>query len=543
MLITKLDRGLDTLRKAASQPFRLLMAATAVILLIACANLGGLLLARGTTRQKEIVTRLALGASPRRIVRQLLTERLVLAFIGAIVGIVIAYAASPLLPRMFQQFNYYVFNNLGVRFRPDLRVVAFSAALAVFTGLLFGLAPALRASRAALIRTIRMSGATPGRFRFTSGKSMLAAQVALSMVLLTGAGLLLRTLWNLRAVPMGYDPVGLLYFTVDTPPNRQEFVSRVIEHLEALPGVTSVTASIWPLFTSAPDTYVQACTPEDQPKSFDDRFADSDLILPRFFETWRVPLLRGRDFQSAEPPDNIIINEAFVSRYLAGAGDPLGRTVAVGAKCSASTIVGVVANSTDRPRIATRPFVYKPYAYQPTQLTFTARTAGDTKALIPALRRIVAGLETRVFDPVTTGVDYRDRTMLQERLFTTLLGAFGGLALLIACFGIYGLTVYMVRRRTPEIGIRMSLGAQRLYVDQLVFRETLVPVAIGIAAGTAGALGLARLVVSVLFGVSRGDPWTLFSAAATLLLAAVCAASIPARAASRIDPMQALRHE
>ena len=543
MSLTTLERGFDTLRKVASQPFQLLMGTASLILLIACANIGGLLLARGTARRREIATRLALGASQGRIVRQLLTESLVLSGIGSIVGILLAYAAAPLLPRLFQQFNYYQFNNIGVQFKPDLRVLGFSAALALLTGLLFGLAPAVRTARLALMTTIKMSAPGPGRSRFTSGKAMLATQVSLSMVLLIGAGLFLRTLWNLRSVPMGYDPRGILYFTVDAGPNREEFVTRVMGRLEELPGVTSATVSIWPLFTSAPDTYTPVCASGDPPKNFDDRFADSDLILPRFFETWRVRMLQGRDFQPAESPGNIIVNEAFVQRYLPGVSQPLGATVELGPKCSAATIIGVVANSTDRPRITPRPFVYKPYAYQPTQLTFSARTASDPGTLVPSLGRIVAGLGTRIHEPVTTGSEYRDRTMIQERLYTALLSAFGGLALFIACVGIYGMTSYMVRRRTAEIGIRMSLGARRLDIIRLVVRETLAPVAFGIVIGTSAALGMSKLVTSVLFGVSRGDPWAISAAGLLLLLAAATAAGIPARLASRIDPMQALRYE
>jgi len=543
MILTKLDRGFDTLRKASSQPFQLLMGTAGLILLVACANIGGLLLARGTARGKEVATRLALGASQGRVVRQLLTESLVLSGTGSIAGVAIAYAAFPLLPRLFTQFNYYQFNNIGAQFRPDLRVLGFSAGLALLTGLLFGLAPALRTTRLGLIAMIKISAPLSGRFRFMSGKAMLTVQVALSMILLMGAGLFLRTLWNLRSVPMGYDPGGILYFTVEPSPNRQEFVTRLLQRLDELPGVTSATLSIWPLFTGAPDTYVPVCRSDDAPKNFDDRFADSDLILPRFFETWRVPLLLGRDFQSAEAPGNVIINEAFLTRYLPTVGSPLGRTIELGPNCSVATIVGVVANSTDRPRIKPRPFVYRPYAFQPTQLTFTARTANDPAALVPALGRLVAGLGTRVFEPVTTGSEYRDRTMIQERLFTKLLIAFGGLALFIACVGIYGMTIYMVRRRTWEIGIRMSLGAQRLDVIQLVVRETLAPVVAGLAIGIVATFEVTELVASVLFGVSRSDPLVISAAAILLLLTAAVAAGIPAQLASRVDPTRALRYE
>jgi predicted permease len=538
--IEDLGRGFDTLRKAAGEPFGLLVAVSILILLIACANLAGLLLARGAARQREIATRLALGASQGRVVRQLMTESLTISAIGGCAGAAIAYGCSPLLPKLFQQFNYYQFANLGVGFRPDTRVFLFSAALAGLTGLLFGLIPALRTVRAALVAAMKGSP-TSRRFRFTSGRMMLAAQVAFSMVLLIGAGLLLRTLWNLQSVPMGYDPNGILYFTVATPPNRQEFVSRVTEQLGSLPGVASATVSIWPLFTSAPDTYLQVCAAGDQPKSFDDHFADSDYILPRFFETWRVPLLSGRDFRAGEPLDNVIVNDAFVRRYLTGT--PLGASVRLGPKCESAAIVGVVANSTDRPRITPRPFVYRPYAYQPTQLTFTVRAAGDPSTLIAPARRIVADLNTRVFDPLTTGVDYRNRTMNQERLFSALLSVFGGLALFIAFVGIYGMTAYMVRRRTPEIGIRMSLGARPSDVIRLVIRQALAPVAAGAAAGSFASIALAKLLSSILFGVSRGDPAAIAAAAFLLVLTAISGAAGPAWIASRIDPKQALHYE
>jgi predicted permease len=543
MLITRLDRGIDTLRKAALIPFRLLMAASGLILLVACANVAGLLLARGIARQKEIATQLALGASLGRLVQQLLTESLVLASIGGTAGFFLAYLASPLIPRLFQQFNYYVFNDIGIQFRPDFRVLILSVSLVVVTGLLCGVMPAFRGMNTSVMSAMKVSATTPERSAFRSGRVILAAQVALSMILLAGAGLFLRTLLNLHSIPMGYDPSGILYFTVDTRPNREAFIAGLLDRLRALPGATSVTASIGPLFTSAPDTYVQVCTPGVEAKNFDDRFADSDLIFPRFFETWRVPILRGRDFRADETPGSIIVNQAFVQRYLAGSDDPLGQTIAIGANCSPSTVIGVVANSTDRPRITPRPFVYKPYSNQPTQMTFAVRTSGNPNALRSAVRAIVAQLQTRIFDPVTTGDEYRGRTMLQERLYAALISAFAVLALLIAAVGIYGITICMVRRRTREIGIRMSLGAQPAQVLRLITAEALTPVAAGVVAGTIVAIGLAKLVESVLFGVTSRDPWSLASAAILLLVASVIAAVLPARIATRVDPIQALRQD
>ncbi len=542
MTLTNLDRGQDTLRRVASLPLFILTSTTGVILLIACANIAGLLLARGAARRKEIATRLALGAARSRIIRQLLTESLLLSAIGAAVGVAIAYGASPLVLQLFSQLNPRL-NDLGVKIRPDPAVASFSAALAVLTGLLFGLAPALHATRLDLLSTMKTAAPARRRFRFASGKTMLTAQVALSMLLLIGAGLFLRTLLNLRSVPMGYQPKGLLYFTIDISGKGAGFVDSVMERLNNVPGVTSVTASMWPLFTGAPDTYLQVCVPGDTPKNFDDRFADSDVVLPRFFETWGVPFLRGRDFESSDGPGQVIVNQAFVKRYLASASDAVEQTVHLGPGCFAETIVGVVADSTDRPRIAPRPFVYRRYAQPPPQLTFTVRTPGSPAAVAPALRRIVSDLDAHIYDQLTTGEQYRNDTMVQERLFAGLLSGFGSLALFIACLGIYGMLAYMATRRTAEIGIRVALGAQRPQVMRMVLRESLAPVGAGLVLGIAAAGALTRLAASLLFGVSRNDPWTIASAGVVFLLTAAIAAALPARRASGIDPMQALRHE
>ena len=258
--LTNLDRGQDALRKAASLPLLILTCTTGVILLIACANIAGLLLARGTARRKEIATRLALGAARSRIVRQLLTESLVLSAIGAIAGIAIAYVASPWLPRLLTQQNSFAFSGLGVTIRPDARVAGFSSLLAVLTALLFGLAPALHATRLDLLAMMKTAAPARRRFHFTGGKTMLAVQVALSVLLLMGAGLFIRTLLNLRAVSMGYQPTGLLYFVVDNGGKGVGTIDEVIGRLKGVPGVTSATASMWPLFTSAPDTSASLCS-------------------------------------------------------------------------------------------------------------------------------------------------------------------------------------------------------------------------------------------------------------------------------------------
>jgi len=537
--LTNLARGMDTLRTGAQRPLLILSVAVGAILLIACANIAGLLLARSSARRKEIATRLALGASRGRIIRQLLTESLLLSLLGAALGLAIAFAVSPQIPRLFTRT--YNLPKFPFNVEPDLTVAGFSVSLAALTAMLFGLAPALNSTRIDLIGMMKNSIGAQGRTRFASGRAMLAIQVGLSTVLLMGAGLFLHTLLNLEAVSLGYIPRGLIYVTVQLPPGHPETVNATMDQLASVPGISSVTASVWPLFTSAPDTYLEVCVPGETPRDFDDRFADSDSILPRFFETWGVPLLRGRDFTMADGPGSVIINQAFVTRYLKG--DPVGQTVHLGPNCAAETVVGVVANSSDRPRVTPRPFVYRRWSQPPPQITYTVRTSGSYAAVLPALRRIVNDLNTRVYDPLTTGEQYRSDTMNQERLWASLLSGFGAVALFIACLGIYGMLAYLVARRTPEIGIRMALGARQREVMKIVLRESLMPVTLGLAAGLAATYPLTRIIANMLFGVTRNDPWTIAAATLALLLAAAAAAFLPARRATRIDPMRALHYE
>lgn len=536
--LTPFNRGQDTLRVAVYRPALILGLAVAALLLIACANIAGLLLARGSARRKEIATRLALGAGRPRIIRQLLTESLLLSVLGALPGIAIAAVVSPQLPRLLTR--RYTLPDYGIKIEPDLTVALFSAGLAMLAALLFGLAPALNATRLDLLTMMKSSLAPKTRVRFAAGRAMLAVQVGLSIVLLMGGGLFVHTLFNLRAVPMGYDPRNLLFFQVDLRTMTAEMVNGTIGRLRGIPGASSVTASMWPLFTSAPDTYMQVCVPGDRPKDFDDRFADSDVVLPEFFRTWGVPLLRGRDFTLADGPERVVVNQAFVKRYLTG--DPVGQAVHLGPDCVKGTIIGVVGNSTDRPRITPRPFVYRRWSQPPPTVTFAVRTP-VAAAVAPAMRAIMKGLNAFVVEDVTTGEQYRNDTMSQERLYASLLSGFGAVALFIACLGIYGALAYLVARRTSEIGIRMALGARQSEVMKLVVREFLIPVALGLATGLAAAYPLTRIIASMLFGISRSDPWTIAAAAFAMFLAAAAAAFFPARRASRIDPMRTLRYE
>jgi len=417
-----------------------------------------------------------------------------------------------------------------------------SAAAAMGAGMLFGLVPAFRSSRIDLTPALKQTRlAEGGRFRLVSGKALVAAQVALSMLLLIGAGLLIRTFVNLRAVPVGYEPDRLLFVTIDPIGLPGQFVEESIRRLEGVPGVTAASASMWPLYNGGgTNDKLPICIP-----GYGDgaQRVDVEQVLPRFFETWGVRLILGRDFQTRGDA-GAIVNETFVSKFLTGR-NPIGQTIGTkGCPGTPRTIVGVVANHIDRQRAALAPMVYVSYpsrAIEPT--TLALRTAGDPRPLIPTIRRIVAGLDTRIDGDVTTGVEYKNSKFAQERLLAALLVGFGSIGLGVCCLGIYGLLTYTVSRRTPEIGLRMALGAQRADVIRLVFHESLWSVAAGIATGLIAAAALTRFVESTLFGVSNHDPWTLAGAAILLLLTATSAALVPARRASRTDPMTALRCE
>jgi len=539
------EPNLVRLRQRTSTPLFLLLSTVTLMLLIVCANLAGLLLARGQARRREIATRLALGAGRGRIVRQLLTESLVLSCSGGIAGIGLAYVLTPLLPALLTQLSgNFTLNGqnptLAIDVTPNLSVLGMSALAAIGVGILFGLVPAFRSSRLDLTPALKQTAlAERGRLRLVPGKALVAAQIAFSMLLLIGAGLLIRTFMNLRAVPVGYEPERLLFVTIDPIGLPGQFVEESVSRLEAVPGVTAASASMWPLYNGGGtnDKLPICVAGGGQP-------VDVEQVLPRFFETWGVRLILGRDFQRAGSEPGAIVNETFVSTFLSGR-NPIGQTIGMkGCPGTPRTIVGVVANHIDRQRAVLAPMVYVPYpsrAIEPT--TLALRTAADPRPLVPVIRRIVAGLDTRIDGDVTTGVEYKNSKFAQERLLAALLIGFGAIALGICCVGIYGLLTYTVNRRTPEIGLRMALGAERLDVIGLIVWESLGSVAAGIVVGLVAALALTRVLESTLFGVSKRDPWTIVVAAILLLVTAAVAAFVPARRASRTDPMTALRCE
>jgi predicted permease len=473
---------------------------------------------------------------------------LILSLVGGALGIGIAYQLHPFLPG-------FVGNILGnttlqgdmllpsVDTTPSTGVIVFASAVVLLTGLGFGVVPALAGTRMDLSAMMKPGEGAywMGRPRFAGPKLLVALQVGLAIPLVAGSGLFVQTVVNLEAVPVGYDPEGLLIATVAPGQGDRSRVVDALGRLEGLPGVQSASMSVWPLFNNAEPRPV--CVPARDPLT--PETVDLEYAFPRFFETWGVPVLEGREFRVDGESGVAVVNQAFVRAYYPG-GSPIGRTVGV-RDCPGArhTIVGVVADHIDRQRVDLVPMIYLPYpsggAMQPT--TFALRTTGDPRVLIPTVRDIIR--ETR-FNPdgdVTTGSVYRDRTIRRERFLSRILLFSAGAALVVAAIGIYGMLAYVVASRSGEIGIRMALGASPGHVARTIGGQALAPVVTGAIAGTGAALVLGRLGESLLFGVGTRDFQTLLVAVVVMTATAAVAALLPARRASLVDPLRTLRHE
>jgi predicted permease len=414
--------------------------------------------------------------------------------------------------------------------------------LALSTGILFGFLPALRTTQFDLLSLTKLRGSIGGsRLGTRTGKTLVCIQVSLSMLLLISAGLFGRTLINLQSAPIGYNPNGLLFVETDPSRNPPTFVRETLNILQTMPGVSAAAVSQWPLYNNALPKLPVCVRAHDAGENG----MDIEPVSPRFFETWGVPLLSGRDFDlSQDAGSSAIVNDKFVKTFFANR-NPIGQQIGLG-KCpgSSKTIVGVVGDHMDRQRAEITPMVYVTYPFpRMAPTTFAVRTVGDARALVSAIRRLMQEKAATVDGDVMTGIAYVERGWRQERLLAAFLFFFGLLALLISCVGIYGLLAYSVTGRTGEIGIRMALGAQTPAVIRLVTRESVVPVAAGILLGTLTFFAGVRWIESILFGISKSDPFTIIPAGTTLLLTAGIASVIPARRASRIDPMRALRSD
>ena len=559
------SKGLDYLRGEFSEPLFILMTVVGLVLLIACANVANLLLARAASRQKEIAVRLAIGAGRWRLVRQLLTESVLLAALGGVVGLVLAFWGTDLLVALMASGR----DAFSLSVTPSPRVLAFTAAVSLLTGVLFGLSPALRSTQVDLTPALKESagtllGVTQGKrgLRLGLGKTLVVTQVALSLLLLVGAGLFVRTLTNLENVNAGFDQRNLLLFGIDPTQDGYKgqrlvgFYQELTRRIKSLPGVHSVTMSTSTLIgggVSINSVSIPGYTPKPgQKNAVGELEAYFNRVGPNFFETLGIPLALGRTIGEGDTeaaPKVAVVNQTFARQFLSG-GNPVGRRIGFGDEKTAgdTEIVGVVGDAKYSDlRREVPPTVYVPCLQDLKWLgpiNFEVRTVGDPMQMASAVRRVAQDLDSNLtLYQIRTQVDQINMSLFQERLFARLTSFFGMLAALLACVGVYGIMAFAAAQRTREIGIRMALGARRGGILGMVLRETCLLVAIGIAIGILVALGASRLISTLLFGLKPTDPLTISVAALLMVAAAVFAGYVPARRAARVDPMIALRYE
>ena len=526
-----------------------LACAVGFVLLIACANIANLLLARAAPRGKEMAVRAAMGAGRKRLVRQLLIESVVLSIAGGAAGILGASWAVRALNRTLPPGLLPVQS-----IQLDSTVLWFATGLTLLTGLLFGAAPAWRIGKVDLNEVLKQTGrgSTGGARSLRNG--LAASELALATVLLIGAGLLIQSLANLERVHLGFDPHGLITFQLAPPPSQyplngkaQMFYRALVEALESVPGVRGVGVSsgipfgagnytTHPMLTTGPSVLAAGTIVP----------IDWRISSPGYFKTMGIPLLRGRDFTDADGPTLVTIVSQATAKKFWGDADPIGRTLRRSADPRvAFTVVGVVGDVRNTALNQQSPTLYYPVAWRVWPLMdIVVRADRSPEALLPALRERIHGLDPALaLANVRTMDQWVSNTSAQPRLNAVLLGVFAAVALLIASLGIYGVLAYSVNQRTREIGLRMALGAKPAGVLQLIVGEGMKVVLFGIGIGLLGGLALGRLVSSLVFGVTVRDPATFATVAVILAAVGLAACAIPARRASRVDPMTALRQE
>jgi putative ABC transport system permease protein len=546
--------GTSNLRESYRNSLFLLMGLAGLVLLIACANIANLLLARATSRDREIAVRLAVGASRGRLVRQLLAESLLLACLGTVFGAIL----GSVLSRALVAFLSTETNQVFVVFKQDWRVAAFTLAIALVTCLLFGLIPAIRSSRNSPVSAMRASGRglTASRSHFGLRRGLVIVQVALSMVLLAGALLFSGSFRRLLTLDAGLRQTGILTASVDFTPldipkeRRSAFKRELLDRVSGLPGVDSATeANTVPLTGSYDNDDFEV--PGDSSKKV--VLSDINRVSPAFFTTMGIPLLAGRDFQPNDTtgsPKVIIVNQMFAKKLLDGA-TPLGTTVRIitgpGQPEQIFQIVGLVRDSKyDDLHEDDLPIAYEA-DWQDSESGQNANvivhTDGQPENVIAQIRMAIGEINPSIVVEFHVMRNVVLDSLLRERLLATLSGFFGALAVLLACIGLYGVLSYGVTTRTSEIGVRMALGAERRDVIWLVLKEALLLVGIGIAIGLPAIIGSIRLVSSLLYGPHPTDPRIIALGVSLLIAVAGVAAYIPAWRASKTDPMNALRHE
>jgi predicted permease len=549
--LTPASTGLSHLRHQFSFPLKLLMGVVALVLLIACANVANLLLSRATARQREIAVRMSVGAGRWRLVRQLLTESLILAFGGALAGVMCAWWGSNLLLRMVSSG----LEVLPIQVAPDAQVLGFTLGVTMLTVILFGAFPALRSTRIEMAPSLKEGrGAISEHGHNWLSRGLIVSQVALSLVLLVGAGLFLRSLVNLMNVDTGFNKQNVLVLGIDPSgagykedARLESLMEQVEQRVSSLPGVR---AASFAFIVFNQGGWTSGISVPGRPSSKDDPEADHNIVGPQYLEAMEMPLLMGRGLtagDTAVSPKVAMINQAMARAYFPG-GSPLGRTFGIGKESEWQNIqvVGVVKDAKymnlDEKSM---PAAFYPHAQHiGFYWNLVVRTSGDPKLVTKEIRGAVAGIDPNLpVGDVWSLAELVDNSVQDQRLVAQLSTFFGGVAVFLACIGIYGLMSYAVTRRTNEIGIRMALGAGRHDILWMVLRETLLLVLIGVAIGVPLAPAASRLATSLLFGLKPFDPLSIALAIFTMVAVAIFAGYLPARRATKVDPMVALRYE
>jgi predicted permease len=551
------SQGLPVVQDYTAQPIYMLMVAVGLLLLIACANVATLLLARANSRKKEISVRLAIGASRSRLIRQLLTESVLMSALGGLLGLIFAnWGTQALIALISRANNGTMILDAGT----DSRVLFFTFLVSMLVGILFGLAPALRASKADLLSAMKdnASAVSDPRNKLRLGESLIVAQVAASIVLMIGAGLFVRTLANFESHNFGFDQRNLLTFGLN--PTRAGYhdarlvnlYTRLLDRIQALPGVRAAT-----LIESAPFSGWSSKNSSVSVEGSAQNPGNSEMywqrVGPDFFSTMRIPIVLGRGIQrtdTATSPKVAVVDETFTKKYFPGE-NPIGHRFSLSSKydpANSYEIVGVVrpAELTDvNPGV--HPKGYASYAQFPKtlgQMYFEVRAEGPPATIVSELRNAVYQTDASLpLMALKTQAEETREALSFQRLLARLTTIFGLLALLLAMIGLYGTIAYAVTRKTNEIGVRMALGARPTNILGMVLRQGITLTLIGVAFGVVATLGGTRLVSSMIFGVSPYDPLTFVAVAAILSIVALLACYIPARRAMKVDPMVALRYE